>query len=72
MTAEQVVRAKWPDAKIWTARGPKYCVMGDIPRRLLEPRRKLLNLGAWHNTEAAAWQDAASRIQDSATIPATE
>jgi len=68
MTSEQKVKAKWPDAVVdhWPVRTTgvtkmywpcKYCIKAN-------PKGKYNDISGMHDTEKAAWSQAAKNIED--------
>lgn len=72
MTDEEKVKAKWPDAQLSRAfavqpdksRRWMWCVMS-VDRFLASrgKRKRVLNVGSWHFSEAEAWADAAGKLR---------
>lgn len=73
MTDQEVVKQKWPDAKLMSA----FAVQPDKSRKWMwcaessmaflsrkDKRTRVVNIGAWRFSEAEAWADAAKRIRE--------
>ena len=69
MTDEERVKARWPDAELSKAfavqpdksRRWMWCVMSSLKFIASRGKRKrVLNIGSWRFSEAAAWEDAAA------------
>lgn len=69
-SAEQIVKAKWPDAALSEAfatqkdgsRKWMYCAMSSLKFIASRGKSRVTNIGSWKFSRRGAWEDAAKRI----------